>query len=240
MRPVARLRRAARKAVSPVLSRIAPELWKEYNELRYWRAKKRAEGELGNDHYKVFYTDHFGLTDDDYRDKVVLDIGCGPRGSLEWATMARRTIGLDPLAKEYLRLGADKHRMEYFDAPSEHIALPDGACDVVCSFNSLDHVDDVGQTLSEIKRVTKAGGRFLLLLEINHAPTPTEPHDIGTDIVDQLAPEFVPHDLKVYVMATNDEGRPLGLYPSLRQGQVYDDPRAVTDKAYLSCRFERN
>ena len=32
------------------------------------------------------YTVVFGLTRDDFAGKAVLDVGCGPRGSLEWAT----------------------------------------------------------------------------------------------------------------------------------------------------------
>jgi hypothetical protein len=98
--------------VSPIVRILAGSRWKERSELNYWKKKKATEGDLSNKHYEYFYTAHFGLNDSDYKDKVVLDIGCGPRGSLEWASMASRRIGLDPLAGEYLLLGADKHHME--------------------------------------------------------------------------------------------------------------------------------
>ena len=235
----AKVRRAARKAANPVFSRVAPLWWKEYNELRYWRLRQRDEGVLAHDHYKTFYTDHFGLSDHDYQDKVVLDIGCGPRGSLEWATMAKRTIGIDPLAKEYLRLGADRHRMEYFDSPCENIELADGACDIVCSFNSLDHVEDVEQSLQERKRVTRSGGTFLLVVEINHAPTPTEPHTISTDIVDQLKPDFLPVSVQVFPFGLDETGRPIGCYDSLQTLAPFEDPYTVTEKAYLCARLLR-
>ena len=33
---------------------------------------------------------------------MTTDIGCGPRGSLEWATMAAERVGLDPPVNKYL------------------------------------------------------------------------------------------------------------------------------------------
>jgi len=85
---------------SSITQRLMPTNWKEANELYYWRQRKNAEGTLSNAHYKDFYTIHFGLPESFYERKVILDIGCGPRGSLEWADMALRRIGLDPLAAE--------------------------------------------------------------------------------------------------------------------------------------------
>ena len=125
---------------------------------------KKEEGVLPRDHYRYFYVAHFGLDDAYYRDKVILDIGCGPCGSLEWASMASRRIGLDPLAREYLQLGANLHKMEYIDSPAENIPMKDAECDAVFSFNSLDHVENVDLTVKEIKRVTRPRGIFLLLL----------------------------------------------------------------------------
>lgn len=230
MRPIARVNRTARNLISAIF----PIRWKEFNELKYWKGRKKEEGQLSNEHYRHFYTTHFGLDPSYYRGKVILDIGCGPRGSLEWASMAARRIGLDPLAKEYLRLGADHHRMEYIDAPSEHIPLEDGECDAVFSFNSLDHVEDVGRTLNEIKRVVRPGGVFLLIVEVNHAPTPCEPHKLRPDtLLDALTPEFACESLRVY--------RPTGegVYRSIRADQTLPHPEATREVGYLSARFVR-
>ena len=60
---------------------VPPVRWKEFNELNYWKQRKKAEGILSNSHYKHFYTTHFGLEDSYYNNKIILDIGCGPRGS---------------------------------------------------------------------------------------------------------------------------------------------------------------
>ncbi len=58
---------------------------KAQHELRYWKARKSEEGALSYGHYEYFFTTHFGLTRDFYKGKRIL--GCGPRGSLEWADM---------------------------------------------------------------------------------------------------------------------------------------------------------
>ena len=102
---------------------------KEFFELYYWKYKKTKEKQLGNSHYKFFFTTYFSLDEKFYRDKTVLDIGCGPRGSLEWANMAKERIGLDPLADKYLKLGAENHQMTYVNGYTEE--LPFEKCRVL-------------------------------------------------------------------------------------------------------------
>ena len=74
------------RLLSPIISRIAPVKWKEWNEMYYWKKRKGDEGTLRNTHYKRYYTEFFKIEDEFYKNKSILDIGCGPRGSLEWAT----------------------------------------------------------------------------------------------------------------------------------------------------------
>ena len=164
--------------LKPLISKF-----KEFVEISYWRFKKFREGKLTNWHYEQFYTSYFDLEKPFYNNKSILDIGCGPRGSLEWADMAKDRIGLDPLSEKYLKLGADKHKMKYVNAYSENIPFDKTHFDVVCSFNSLDHVEDVKQTCNEIKRVLKPQGIFLLIVDVHAYPTPTEPQSLKWDFV---------------------------------------------------------
>ena len=120
----------------------------------------------------------------------MLDIGCGPRGSLEWAGETSRRVGLDPLADEYRELGTEAHAMEYVAARSEAMPFADGEFDVVTSINSLDHVDDLARTADEIKRVTRPGGHLVLAVEVGHDPTWTEPQSLSWDVCEVFAPEF--------------------------------------------------
>jgi ubiquinone/menaquinone biosynthesis C-methylase UbiE len=131
---------------------------KEAAELAFWESRIKLQGVLSNDHFEYFYTTHFGLTREFYTGKKILDIGCGPRGSLEWASEASVRVGLDPLADAYRKLGTDQHAMEYVSCGAEQMPFPDGFFDVVCSLNSLDHVDDLDRVISEIVRVIAPGG----------------------------------------------------------------------------------
>jgi len=135
---------------------LFPQRHKGQHELQYWLQRRSAEGELDNSHYVELYTTRFAISKDFYRGKRILDIGCGPRGSLEWAEMAAERVGLDPLAREYMKLGADRHQMNYVASGAEAMPFPKAYFDVVCSFNSLDHVANLDRTIGEIKRVTKA------------------------------------------------------------------------------------
>lgn len=172
-----------------LLNRLHPQI-KLMFEWMFWKYQKNKQGKLKNDHYKPFYTSYFGLDEKFYQGKCILDIGCGPRGSLEWAKMAKARIGIDPLADKYKKLGASGHEMGYVKGNAEKMAFDDAFFDVVCSFNSLDHVDDLSATCSEIKRVLKKGGLFLLIVDIHHKTLLTEPQSLKWNFTGEYFSEF--------------------------------------------------
>jgi ubiquinone/menaquinone biosynthesis C-methylase UbiE len=131
-------------------------------EIAFWKSRLQKQGVLTNDHFEYFYTTHFGLEKVFYRGKRIVDIGCGPRGSLEWATEADIRIGIDPLARMYRQLGTNCHSMQYVACGAENLPFSNGTFDVVSSFNSLDHVDDLNKVIDEISRVLTPQGYFLL------------------------------------------------------------------------------
>lgn len=197
------------------------------HELRYWQTRYEKERQrLSNSHYRYFYTELFGLGLDDYAGARVIDIGGGPRGSLEWAVNAAERVGLDPLADEYLKLGAASHQMTYVAAPSERMPYADGYFDVVCTFNSLDHVDELDRTIAEIKRVTRPGGTLLMIVEINHPPGRTEPLSLTRDVVDLFAPEFITVRRLEYDMPDHVRG----IYGSIQDGKT-----AIVGKPAAFC-----
>lgn len=211
--------------------------YKEHHELRYWRGvaatmtNNRAQQEHERAHYQHFFTAFFGLTKADYDGKAVLDIGCGPCGSLEWADNARERVGLDPLADAYRKLVEDdKQKMTYCAAPSEHNPFPDGHFDVVTTFNSLDHVDDVDATIAEMKRVTAPTGRILVIVEIGHAPTPTEPHWLDENVAEKFAPQFKARDVRLFGVRADHN-----LYASMLDGVPY----VKGEEGIIAFRLER-
>ena len=158
---------------------------KKWNELLFWKMHlRKTEGRFHNGHYEVLFTRLFGIDKAHYAGKRILDVGCGPLGSLEWADAAAERVGVDVLANEYLVLNKGRHRMRYVAAGSEEMPFEDGHFDTVSMFNALDHVSSIERTVTELVRVLKPGGDLLILVEIGHPPTITEPHRIDETIVD--------------------------------------------------------
>ena len=208
--------------------------FKHYMELSYWKSRARREQTLSNSHYKHFYTTFFGLNDDYYRDKRILDIGCGPRGSLEWASMAAERVGLDPLVDRYLKLvRGTKHAMTYVKSHSENIPFADGYFNVVCSFNSLDHVDDPKRTVGEIKRVVRSGGMFLLIVEVNHEPTECEPISLGWDVLRNFTDSFTVVEEGKYEIGNHD------IYGQLGKNDRFDEKKGLDRAGVLTAKLAK-
>ncbi|UJX40342.1 class I SAM-dependent methyltransferase [Desulfovibrio sp. JY] len=155
---------------------------KYIHEYMFWKKELAEKGFLPNAHYEALFTTLFGLEKAFYDGKRLLDIGCGPCGSLEWADNAAQRVGLDPLAEAYGFLERAPQEMEYTPDFVEHIAFPDASFDVVTSINSLDHVDDLAQATAEMARVVRPGGHILIACEISPAPKPCEPTLVGWDL----------------------------------------------------------
>jgi ubiquinone/menaquinone biosynthesis C-methylase UbiE len=211
-------------SLSSVLSSVLPHSVREFlkgrAERRFWRKRASVEGVLRNDHYVQPFTALFDLSEHDYAGKSILDVGCGPRGSLEWAHMASERVGVDPLADTYRSLGTDRHGMAYVAAPAETMPFEDGHFDFVSSFNSLDHVVRPDEAAREMVRVLSPGGLLLLIVEVEHEATLTEPHRLHQQVVQQLFPTL--EVLKKERFAMDDER---GMYGQIAAGAVLPEGR---------------
>jgi ubiquinone/menaquinone biosynthesis C-methylase UbiE len=225
--------RKLRKHLRHVRAQLLPLANKRSSEFKYWKRKQTENDHLHNAFYEWLYTTYFGLTPEFYAGKRVLDVGCGPRGSLEWAHMARERVGVDPLARKYRKLGADAHAMRYVNAGAESIPLPDQHFDVVAAFNSLDHVEDVNPAIAEIKRLTKPGGLFLLIVEVNHPPTNTEPLTLQWNIVDRFRDCFELIEQRSYEVGDHR------LYRQLRREVLYDHSDPSDRPALIAAKFRK-
>ena len=202
----------------------------------FWRGvfQHREEGQPLNGHFEALFTGCFGLTGDFYEDKCLLDVGCGPAGSLEWASMAAERVGLDPLVGQYRSFGIDEHQMRYVEASSEAMPFPDESFDVVSSLNSLDHVDDVEGTIAEMVRVLKAGGSLLLLVEVNHRPTVTEPASLLWDVSSRFGPS-----MRTVLERRYESSGPSWFYQTVFAAQRWDDSRVEDRPGLLMARLEK-
>jgi ubiquinone/menaquinone biosynthesis C-methylase UbiE len=105
-----------------------------------------------------------------FRDKAVLDIGCGAGGkSLYYASLgAEKVVGVDIVEKyegesEALasKLGlSDKFGFVLADAKS--LPFPPGTFDTIVMNDAMEHVDRPKEVLAEVLRVLKVGGRLYI------------------------------------------------------------------------------
>jgi SAM-dependent methyltransferase len=116
--------------------------------------------------------------------RVVVDIGPGPVGFPD-ACPARVSIGVEPLAEalaEHDLLLPDSNAV-YLSTGAERIPLLSAGVDVVLARNSLDHVDDPEQVVAEARRLLVPGGSLILMFDVEHTPTATEPHALTLERV---------------------------------------------------------
>ena len=222
---------------------------KHAHELKFWSNNVKKEKILDNSAYEKFYISDLNINHKDFKNKRILDIGCGPRGSLEWADMASLRIGLDPLVNDYYKLngGTLFHKMHYVKGYSEDMPFPNETFDFVFSINSLDHVDNLDETISEIKRVLKIGGICGIIVDANHKPTINEPISIDLNLKNKFMDVFEVLDEKIYETVyktgfrdnldyptfydlNNKKIRPAILLLKLKKIKEYDDEEINSSK----------
>jgi len=161
---------------------VGQSLEKMASEFDFWVGEFLKEGSFSTGRYPWLFKDIFNFDDSFFAGKRILDIGCGPCGSLEWIQNPGLLVGLDPLSLSYRQFGTHRHRMEYVDAPAERMPFADGSFDIISSLNSLDHVDNVETVLPELERVLAPGGHFVLFTELHEHPTVNEPTTFSWEI----------------------------------------------------------
>ena len=149
-------------------------------EMEYWRMMYRNEGSrFANNHYKDLMLSIAQEKDDTFlKNKVVVDFGCGPRGSLQWMKSPTVKIGVDVLTKQYIEAFGKtliQHGMIYVTSTEQYIPLPNESADCVCTINSLDHVNSLEMMSKEILRILKPQGVLLASFNLNQPSTECEP-----------------------------------------------------------------
>jgi ubiquinone/menaquinone biosynthesis C-methylase UbiE len=97
---------------------------------------------------------------------VVVDAACGTGyGSEMLAEKAGKVIGLEinDHALQWARTHHQKRNIEYKIANlNEQLPVSSESCDAVASFETLEHIKDQNNMLSEFKRILKPGGQLVI------------------------------------------------------------------------------
>lgn len=121
----------------------------------------------GPKNWELFYqhTGRYLFAREQVRGKVVLDAACGTGyGAAILAEAAHLVVGLDHSqeALSYCRHHHQRSHVHFLQGDCCHVGLRDGAVDVVVSFETLEHLEDMRSFLREIRRVLKPGGILLI------------------------------------------------------------------------------
>jgi ubiquinone/menaquinone biosynthesis C-methylase UbiE len=108
----------------------------------------------------------YAICCDHVADKEVLDIACGEGyGSAMLATSARRVVGAD-LNQEVINQAAQKYgqskRLQFKVASCTSLPFVDGSFDVVISFETIEHITEQADFITEVARVLKTNGTFIV------------------------------------------------------------------------------
>lgn len=169
------------------LARLGFRSFKYSEELNYWRDRFEDRSWKLHDYYEERLL-HLAREDSQqFLDgKVVGDFGCGPRGSLCWATMARCRIGIDVLADLYSEFDISEHNMVYVVSSERRIPLPSDYFDVMFCMNALDHTSHLSAMCLELLRVIKPGGTLIASFNLLEQGTFSEPQTLDEDKLDRL------------------------------------------------------
>jgi SAM-dependent methyltransferase len=162
----------------------APE--KGSSELAFWKNEyEREGGKFENSWYRKNMLAMASEDDDTFlSNKIVADFGCGPRGSLEWATSAKERIGIDVLADAYVAtFDLSKQSMQYINSSETSIPLPANHVDVLYTVNAIDHVDNFECMCKELLRILKPGGEFIGSFNLHEPATPCEPQTLDEELI---------------------------------------------------------
>ena len=146
--------------------------------------------EKGADTIK-FYTEKYSA-DEMFKDKVVLDIGCGAGGkTMYYASLgAAKVIGMD-IVEHYKvdseKLAADLGLLDKFTficCDAAKTSLDDNSIDTIIMNDAMEHVDKPEEVLLECQRILKPGGR----LYVNFPPYG---HPYGAHLSDLIGMPWV-------------------------------------------------
>jgi SAM-dependent methyltransferase len=176
------------------------------HELGFWIDRHNAENKrFNNSNYKKIMLDMSQESNDIFlTNKIVVDFGCGPRGSLVWTQVPKLRIGVDVLVDKYYDyFGNDMidDGYLYVKSTEKYIPIPTEFVDVVFTLNSLDHTDNFEVMLNELFRILKAGGEFIGCFNMNEPATICEPQKLTFQMMEKLL--FPKLDIKHKITAFN-------------------------------------
>lgn len=116
---------------------------------------------------------------ENFRNKVVLDFGCGGGSFLDLIKgFAKRTIAVEPFTGYHRSLKERGHEVYSSIAECDHLK---GEIDIIISFGVIEHINEPLQYLSDARSVLKPGGKMFI-----------ETDNLNDVLINLNFPEFLP------------------------------------------------
>ncbi|HEU5404542.1 MAG TPA: methyltransferase domain-containing protein [Gaiellaceae bacterium] len=161
-------------------------------------------------------------------DERVLDVGTGAGAlALALAPLVREVVGLDPVP-ELLQLAREREapNSEFVEGDGTALPFPDGDFDLAGTHRTLHHVGRPDLVVAELTRVTKPGGRVLVVDQLAPADpdeaaalhefeTVRDPSHVRLLSDAELRDLFAANGLDLLRQRREETGRDLGAYLDL-------------------------
>src|SRR5688500_9548776 len=130
------------------MDRVAYEAFARLEHTHFWFVSRRA----------IF----FDLLDREFgangtRGRAVLEVGCGAGGMLGPLQRYGEVAGLD-IDHEYVAYCKTRGFSRVLCGSGYELPFADGSFDLVCLFDTIEHIPDDELALREVRRVLKPGG----------------------------------------------------------------------------------
>nr|WP_301553623.1 class I SAM-dependent methyltransferase [Desulfuribacillus alkaliarsenatis] len=160
-----------------ILNRIFPTPVHPFN-LQNEGKQTYAEWQFERGEETIRYFQEFTTVEEMFKDKIVLDIGCGAGGkTLYYTTLGTKyVIGIDPVDKykekaEDLAYKKGLHEaVTFITGDAANMPIESNAVDTIIMNDAMEHVDDPIAVLNECYRVLKKGGRLYINFPPYHHP----------------------------------------------------------------------
>ena len=147
----------------------------EKKEITFWLKKYRKKA--GKRNFKRYYKDTYqNINADMFKDLrldckglKVVDLGCGPFGSLPLRNYTHM-IGIEPLAQVFQLRFRYPHDWLVIESMAEIIPLKTRTIDNVYCINALDHFQSPYESLEETIRILKPKGYLALSTDVGGTP----------------------------------------------------------------------